>query len=164
MFNLAASDAKHNSPAATDIGAGFEEVPAASWIEVDINTFIRYKKNDGTIVRGGYVMSKSYDKHTLILRSDIKDPNSMQWQVKLDSITNLWKKVKVDEDTALIARMLKALNDRIVSLEQIDNGDSAQLRTEIVELTARINSIEINIQKLFDYLTSLREFIAETAT
>lgn len=162
MFNLAATNDSRNNPAsANNIEAGFEEVPAGSWIELDIGTFIKYKKNDGTIVRGGYIMSKNYEKHALFLRSEAKDPNSKQWQVKLDAITNLWKKVKVDEDINLIARMIKALNDRIINLEQIDNGDSAQLRQEIVEVNTRLNIVESNIQKIFDYLQDLRTFIAE---
>jgi hypothetical protein len=157
MFNLTSREKSKETPEFSD--PGFEEVPHEEWMNVEINSFIKYQRQDGVIVRGGFVIEKRFADQSLILRSDKTDPNSKTWKTSIAAISKMWKK-RNNEDMDILANIAKNLNDRIIAIEsKNNNGDVFDTIPKLEELSVRVSKLESDFKKLHEYLILLDKFL-----
>lgn len=161
----------NNSPASGPNLADYVEVPPEEWMSIERDTFIRYEKTDGQIVRGGFVKGKSITAGTLQLSGDLIATDAPTWVININSIKRLWKKKKsthlvdnggvVASIDASLPRMIKALSDRIAALETGNTDDIEEnltigrMESEIAHLTHRVRDLEDDTKKIYEFLKDL---------
>ena len=147
---------------------GYEEVMRQDWLDIELNTYIRYEKNDGVLTKGGFIFSKSIERNTLSLRSDLHSYNSASWQVQLDNISTIWRKKSssndIDGNNETLQRIIKQLHSRLSVLESNNDDDNGvdRMSAEILQLRSDYNDLKHDIKEIYNYLESLNKFISGT--
>lgn len=144
---------------------GYEEVSREDWMSIESQTYVRYEKSDGQLVRGGFIISKSIDKGLLFLQADLANSAAAKWTVSISKIARLWKKSKdnTNGDINTLARTIKAINERVTTLEQLDykdlvdtdNSSHDDLRGTVSELKGKVHNIEDDIRKLLSVINDI---------
>lgn len=77
---------------------GYTEVPREQWVSIPYKSHIRYLRNDGKMVKGGYVVSliniiDKNGKNTIKIDivSNMNQPNALNWSIYGTSIDKIWK-------------------------------------------------------------------------
>ncbi len=157
MFNLANKEKPRNVQEM--IEPGFEEVPQDDWLNLEVGTFVKYQKQDGTVVRGGYIVEKRFADQSIILRSDKTSNDAKTWRTPISTISKLWKK-RQNEEIDLLADMMKTINDRLISLEtKNSSSDVFETVAKLESLTMRVSQIELDIKNLHKYLQEFGEYV-----
>jgi hypothetical protein len=146
---------------------GYEEISRDEWMDLEIKSYVRYEKPDGTMTKGGFIYAKSIERNTFSLRSDLYDSSSSAWVVNLDKINKLWKKNGKPEqqNTDILGRMIKQLHSRLSVLENGPNLDetvSEKLNADITQLKIDVTNIQNDIKEIYIYLESLNKYISGT--
>ena len=156
MFNLVNKEKAKENKEFSD--PGFEEIPQEEWMNIEINTFIKYQRQDGVIVRGGFLIEKRFTEQALILRSDKTDPTSKTWKTAISAISKIWKK-RNNEDIDILAHLIKNINERVIAIETKNNNtDIFDTIPKIEELSLRVSKLETDFKKLYEYLVLLDKY------
>lgn len=144
---------------------GYEEISRGEWMDLEIKSYIRYEKPDGTMTKGGFIYAKSIERNTFSLRSDLYDSSSSAWVVHLDKINKLWKKNGKPEqqNSDILGRMIKQLHSRLSVLESGPNLDetvSEKLSADITQLKIDVTNIQHDIKEIYVYLENLNKYIS----
>ena len=173
MFKLSRTESisggANNKTSTTKLD-GYEEVMRQDWLDIELNSYIRYEKNDGVLTKGGFVFSKSIEKNTLSLRSDLHSYNSASWQVQLDNISKIWRKRSSANDmdnganNETLQRIIKQLHSRLSVLENTNDDENSfdKLSAEVLQLRADYGDLKHDIKEIYNYLESLNKFISGT--
>jgi hypothetical protein len=123
-------------------------VPLGEWDKIPYKTFIRYKRSDGKIPKGGYLMSithtnDSNDKD--ILKIDMSSSlfkKAVKWFVYSNSIEQIWKRNDSEAPTQDAPRL--ELNE-----EELQNIRSlSDFKDDVIYCKKSIEIIKQEIQKL----------------
>ena len=168
MFNLQQNSKKSINNEQTNI-EGYEEIPKAEWMNIPIKSYIRYEKTNKQIVKGGFVISKAIDKGVISLQADLFDATSVKWNVPINSILRIWKKISSSDDTISaenvqsLIRTIRALGERVTALEQssypelnppvvserVDN-DLSNIKVDIVNLKQDLKKVLIYVDEIVE--------------
>lgn len=140
----------------------YQEVPRDSWLDIVPNTHIRYKKHGNENILSAFLISKSHEHKILNLRSNLYDPNSYKTNIGLDKIEKIWQKTNIpvsNVDTSTLARIVKALADRLTTVEhKVNDGQSEDISQQLVEIRLRQETLESDMRKI---LVTIQELIEE---
>ena len=157
MFSLANKEKPRHVQ--ESIEPGFEEVAQDDWLNLEIGTFVKYQRQDGVVVRGGYIVEKRFADQSLILRSDKNIAEAKTWRTPISTISKLWKK-RQNEEIDMIADMMKTINDRLVALETKNNSsDVFETVAKLEALTMRVSQLELDVKNIHRYLQEFEAYV-----
>jgi hypothetical protein len=136
---------------------GYTEVPRDQWISIPYKTHIRYLRNDGKMVKGGYVVSliNTTDKDgkntiKIDIVANMSQPNAMNWSIYGSSIDKIWKQDSSSNQGAMelqnIQTKLNKAMERITELNEKNNlivGEIQRIKNEnnrIIQMVIKLNN------------------------
>lgn len=131
-----------------DMLIGYQKVPKSEWKDLKYYTHIRYEKNDGSFMKGGFIKNvwKNNDENKIKieLTTNFNSYNAFVWSINLNNIKNIWK--RNDNPMTNNNSNLTPLTERVEKLEmicsnivkEIQNNNNEQKR--ILNLIAKLNN------------------------
>lgn len=159
----------NNDVAEDDSFKGFIEISKNEWQDIEINSYIKYEKTNGEVVKGGFVINKSLEKGIIFLTSKLNDMSQPRWAVNISTITRIWKKSVTPwaENTNSLARSIKNINDRLVVVENTLNERTIESMTttedENNNLRVRIISLEEDLKKMIQVVNEIVQVVNKSS-
>lgn len=131
---------------------GYIIVPPDKWDDIPIGSHIRYIKNDGVFVRGGFVTShwlNKENKQFIHLANSFKKKNQgyATWPVAHESVSKIYK--KVDRDSNIEMDVVRTKTSEIIN-------EINKLVSVIKAQKKRIDKQDADIQHLYSILKKNR--------
>ena len=135
----------------------YNEVEKEEWINIPVNTHIRYLRTDGKFRRGGFVQNiYNKDSKYFIMIQNGFDENKkgyVKFPVAFNDISRLWANVVIENKE-------KEMKDEIKNeLASKINNCSSDMFSEISSLELRIETLEENINSINKQLKQILTFL-----
>jgi len=137
---------KHNIISADEqkkLLMNYTEVPRDKWTTMPLNSHIRYSRKDGNFRKGGFIKNiwaSVGDEKTCIQLASNLGYKATQWNIYLDDINIIWKKIDHSEEKPIIIDT-KQKDDMEYLLRSVD-----QLKIDVTKLANEQSRI-INVLK-----------------
>jgi hypothetical protein len=135
---------------------GYELVPKNEWEKIPYGTHIRYKKNDGSFKKGGFVKaiwqqkdSKGNDSVKIDLTNGFGE-RSINWSIYLNNIDKIWQKTNNATEVKQVQSQAQAQSQFFDQKEEIDylNESMKHMKKEMQNMNNELKKMFLLIKKL----------------
>ena len=131
-------------------------IPKDQWLNLPLNSYISYKKEDGKFIKGGYIklIFNKNDKDYLIYGTKIDKYNNdryyKEFTINLENIQEIYKKI---DQSAMIE--YKIIKNNISKLIENTNTKLEEILTRLINSEKKIIKLEDNHYKTLKLIKTL---------